>query len=64
MLEHMCPELRPAAYNHFRRLQVLYPSGFSLLTVLPGTELTKRLHEDLCVPLFADHITNQNASFD
>jgi hypothetical protein len=59
-----CPAWRSAARCHVRRLQVLQSKCLRLATGAPWYVSNRQIHEDLGVPLFADHIKVLTASFD
>ena len=62
MMDYACLALRSAARTHARRLQVLQ-SKYSPCYWCPLVR-NRHIHEDLGVPLFADHIGALTASFD
>jgi hypothetical protein len=62
-MDYACPELRSAALTHVRRLQVLQSMCLRLATSVPWYFSDRQIHEDLRVPLFADHIRSLTASF-
>jgi hypothetical protein len=64
MMEYACPAWRSAARNHFRRLHLLQYMCLRLATGAPWYVSNRQVHEDLCVPLFADYIRALTASFD
>jgi hypothetical protein len=64
MMDYACPAWRSAARTHVRRLQVLQSKCLSLATCDPWYVRNRRIHEDLGVPLFADHIRALTANFD
>jgi len=64
MMDYACPAWRSAARSHVRRLQVLQSKCLRLATGAPWYVSNRQIHEDLGVPLFADHIRALNASFD
>jgi len=64
MMNYACTAWRSAARSHVRRLQVLQPKCLRLATGAPWYVSNRQIHEDLCVPLFADHIRVLTASFD
>jgi len=64
MMEQACPACRSAAHTHARRLQVLQSKCLRLATDVPWYAINRQIHEDLCVPLFANHIRALTASFD
>jgi hypothetical protein len=61
---HKCPGWRYPARTHVRKLQVLQSKCLRLATGALWYVSKKQIHEDLGVPLFADHITALTASFD
>jgi len=58
------PALSSATRSHVRRLQVLQSKSLRLATGAPWYVSNKQIHEDLGVPLFADHIRALTESFD
>jgi 4-amino-4-deoxy-L-arabinose transferase-like glycosyltransferase len=64
VMDYAFPALRSAARTHLRRLQVLQSKCLRLLTGAPWYLSNRQIHEDLGVPLFADHIRALTASFD
>ena len=64
MMDYACPAWRSAARSHVRRLQVLQFKCLRLATGAPWYVSSRQIHEDLGVPLFADHIRVLTASFD
>jgi hypothetical protein len=64
MMDYACPAWRSAARTHVWRLQLLQSKWLRLATGAPWYVSSMRIHEDLCVPLFADHIRALTASFD
>jgi hypothetical protein len=64
MMDNACPTWRSAARSHVRRLQVLQSKCLRLATGTPWYVINRQIHEDLGVPLFADHIRALTASFD
>ena len=64
MMDYACPALRSAVRTHVRRLQVLKSKCLRLATGVPWYVSNRQIHEDLDVPLFADHIRALTASFD
>jgi hypothetical protein len=64
MMDYVCPAWRSAARTHVRRLQMLQFKCLRLATVAPWYVRNRQIHEDLGVPLFADHIRALIASFD
>ena len=64
MMVYAYPAWRSAARTRVRRLQVLQSKCLRLATGSPWYVSNRQIHEDLGVPLFADHIRVLNASFD
>ena len=64
MMNYAGPAWRSAARTHVRRLQVLQSKCLRLATGAPWYVSNRQMHEDLGVPLFADHIRALTASFD
>jgi len=64
MMDYTCPAWRPAARSHVRRLQVLQSKSFRLATSAAWYISNRQIHEDMGVPLFADHIRALTARFD
>jgi hypothetical protein len=64
LMYYACPVRRSAARPHIRRLQVLQSKCLCLVTGAPWYLSNRQIHEDLGVPLFADHISALTASFD
>jgi len=64
MMDYACPAWRSAAHTHVRRLQVLQSKCLRLATSAPWYVSNRQIHEDLGVPLFADHIRALTPSFD
>jgi hypothetical protein len=64
MMDYACTAWRSAARTHVRRQQVLQSKCFCLATGAPWYVSNRQIHEDLGVPLFADHIRALTASFD
>ena len=63
-MDYACPAWRSVARTHVRRLQVLQSKCLRLTTGAPWYVSNRQLHEDLGVPLFADHIKALTESFD
>jgi hypothetical protein len=63
-MDYACPASRSAARSHVRRLQVLQSKCLRLATGSPWYISNRKIHKDLCVPLFADHIRALTVSFD
>jgi hypothetical protein len=64
MMDYACPAWRSAARSHVRRLQVLQSKCVRLATGVTWYVSNWQIHEDLGVPLFADHIRSLTVSFD
>jgi len=64
LMDYACPSLRSVARSHFRRLHVLQSKCFRLATCAPSYVTNRQIHEDLGVPLLADHIRALPESFD
>jgi len=64
MMDYACPAWRSAARSHVRRLQVLQSNCLRLATGAHWYVSNRQIHDDLCVPRFADHIRALTASFD
>ena len=64
MMDYACPAWRSSARTHVRRLQVLQSKCLRLAASASWYVSNRQIHEDLGVPLFADHIRAPPASFD
>jgi hypothetical protein len=64
LMDYACPVWRSAVRSHVRRLQVLQFKCLRLITGAPWYLRNRQIHEDLDVPLFADHIRALTARFD
>jgi hypothetical protein len=64
MIDYACPAWMSATHTHVQRLQVLQSKCLHLATGAPWYISNRQKHEDLGVPLFADHIRALTASFD
>jgi len=64
IMDYECPAWRSAARTHVRRLQVLQSKCLRLATGTPWYVSNRQIHEDLVVPLFADHVRALTARFD
>jgi hypothetical protein len=62
MMDYACPAWRSAARSHVRRLQVLHSKCLRLATGAHWYLSKRQIHEDLGVPLFANHIRDLTAS--
>jgi hypothetical protein len=63
-VDYACPAWQSAARYHVRRLQVLQSKCLRLATGALWYLSNRQIHDDLGVPLFADHIRALNVSFD
>jgi len=63
IMDYACPAWRSATHYHVRRLQVLQSKCLRLATCAPWYVSNTQIHENLGVPLFADHIKTLTASF-
>jgi len=64
MMDYACPAWMSAARTHVRRLKVFQFKCLRLATSAPWYVSNRQIHEDLGVPLFADHIRALTESFD
>jgi len=64
LMDYACPSWRSAARSHVRRLQVLQSKCFRLATGAPWYVSNRQIHEDLGVPLLADHFRALTENFD
>jgi hypothetical protein len=64
MMDYACPAWRSAACSHARKMQVLQSKCLRHATGAPWYVSNRQIHEDLRVPLFAEHIRALTASFD
>ena len=64
MMDYACPACRSVARSHVRRLKVLQSKCLRLAACDPWYVNNRQIHEDLGVPLFADHITALTESLD
>jgi hypothetical protein len=64
LIDYSSPSWRSAARTHVRRLHVLKSKCLRLATSAPWYVSKRQIHEDLGVPLFADHIRALTVSFD
>jgi len=55
-MDYACPAWRSAARSHVRKLQVLQSKFLRLATGAAWYVSNRQIQEDLCVPLFADHV--------
>jgi len=56
MMDYACPAWQSVARSHVPRLQELRSKSLRLATGAPWYIRNRQIHEDLGVPLFADHI--------
>ena len=56
MMDYACSARRSTDRTHVGRLQVLQSKCLRLVTGAPWYVSNRQMHEDLGVPLFADHI--------
>jgi len=64
MMDYACPVWRSAARTYVRKLQVLQFKCLRLATGAPWYISNGQIHEDLGVPLLADHIRSLTESLD
>jgi hypothetical protein len=64
MMDYACPAWSSAACSHVRRLQVLQSKCLRLATGTPWYVSNRQIHDDLGVPVLADHIRALTVSFD
>jgi hypothetical protein len=64
MMDYACPIWRSAACTHLRKLQVIQSKCLRIATGAPWYMSNVQIHEDLGVPLFAEHIRVLTESFD
>jgi hypothetical protein len=64
IMDYACPAWWSAAHTHVRRLEVLQSKCLRLSTGAPWYVSNRQIHEDLGVPLLADHVRALNMSFD
>jgi hypothetical protein len=64
IMDYACPAWKSCVRSHVRRLQVLQSKCLRLATGAPWYVSNRQIHEDLGVPLFADHIRALTVSFD
>jgi hypothetical protein len=64
MMDYVCPAWRSAARTRVWGLQVLQSKCLRLATSAPWYVSNRQIHEDLGVPLSADHIRALTVSFD
>jgi hypothetical protein len=64
MMDYACPAWRSSVRTNVRKLQVLQSKCPHLVTCAPWYLRNRQIHEDLGVPLFADHIRALTASFE
>ena len=64
LMDYVCPAWRSAARSHVWRLQVLQSKCLRLATGAPWYVSNRQIHEDLGVPLLADHFRALTESFE
>jgi hypothetical protein len=64
MMDYACPSWRSPARSRMRKIHLLQSKCFRLATGTPWYVSNRQIHKDLCVPLFADHISALTGSFD
>jgi len=64
LMDYACPAWRSAARSHVRRLKLLQSKCLRLATGDPWYVSNRQIHEDLGVPMLADHIRALIESFD
>jgi hypothetical protein len=64
LTDYACPVWRSAARTRFRRLQMIQSKCLRLVTGALRYLSNRQIHEDLSVPLFADHVRALTARFD
>jgi len=64
LMDYTCPAWRSAARSHARRLKVLQSKCLRLATGAPLYISKYQIHDELGVPLFADHIRALIENFD
>jgi hypothetical protein len=62
VMDYVCSAWRPAARTNVWRLQVLKFKCLRLATGASRYVTSRQIHEDLCVPLFAYHISALTAN--
>jgi hypothetical protein len=62
MMDYACPISRSAARSHVRKLQVLQSKCLHIATDEPWYVGNRQIHEDLRIPLLADHIRTHTES--
>jgi hypothetical protein len=63
MMDYACPIWRSAAGSSVWKLQVLQSKYIRIPTNAPWSVGNRQIHEDLCIPFFADHIRPLTESF-
>jgi hypothetical protein len=58
------PDLGSAAHTHINKLQVLQSKYLRIATNALWYVSNRQIHEDLGIPVFADHIRAMTDSFD
>ena len=63
LMDYRCPAWRSTARSHVRKLEVLKSKCLRLASGAPCYVSNRQMHEDLGVPLFANHIRGLTKSF-
>jgi hypothetical protein len=64
IMDYACSVWRSAAHSHIQNLQVLQSKCLRIATSSPWYIGNKKIHDDLGVPYFADHIRQLTERFD
>jgi len=64
LMDYACHSWMSAARSYARRLQVLQSKCLCLASGAPWYVSNRQIHEDLGIPLFADHIRALTERFD
>ena len=64
LMDYASPAWRSAASTHVRRLHLLKSKCLRLATGARWYVSTRQIHEDLVVPLFANHVRDLTANLD
>jgi len=63
-MDYTCPVWRSSARSHFGKLQVFQAKCLRIATSAPWYIGNRRIHDDLGVPYFIDHIRSLTERFD
>jgi len=63
LMDYVSPACKSAAHSNVQKLQVLQSKCLRLATGAPWYISNRQIHEDLGIPLFADHIRALTESF-